>query len=68
MRIAVLAVGSRGDVQPMLVLALGLQAAGHTVRLATHEAYAPLAREYGLELAVALDDPFTGMNAGVGGA
>lgn len=66
MQIAVLAVGSRGDVQPMLILARALRAAGHNVRLATHEAYAPLAREYGLELAVALDNPFTGMNAGVG--
>jgi sterol 3beta-glucosyltransferase len=35
MRIDVLAVGSRGDVQPFIALGLGLRAAGHQVRLVT---------------------------------
>jgi sterol 3beta-glucosyltransferase len=40
MRIAVLAVGTRGDVQPLVALAAGLQAAGHDVTLATGTAFA----------------------------
>lgn len=36
LRITILAVGSRGDVQPYCALALGLQRAGHRVRVATH--------------------------------
>jgi len=39
MRITILAVGSRGDVQPTLALALGLQEAGHQVRLAALEPF-----------------------------
>ncbi|MBV8728583.1 MAG: glycosyltransferase family 1 protein [Acidobacteriia bacterium] len=35
MRIDILAVGSRGDVQPYLALGLGLRAAGHRVRFVT---------------------------------
>lgn len=67
MRVAIMAVGSRGDVQPMLALAHGLQAAGHTAVLATHAAFAPLAGEHGLTVSVELENPFTGMNSGVGG-
>ncbi|HLJ97164.1 MAG TPA: glycosyltransferase [Gemmataceae bacterium] len=40
MRIVIPSTGSRGDVQPYLALALGLQAAGHKVRLATHSDFA----------------------------
>lgn len=36
MRIAVLALDTRGGVQPYTVLALGLQAAGHDVRMVVH--------------------------------
>jgi sterol 3beta-glucosyltransferase len=42
MRIAVLAVGSRGDVEPFVALAAGLRTAGHEVTLATSPAYARL--------------------------
>ena len=34
MRISLIAFGTRGDVQPYVALALGLQAAGHSVRIA----------------------------------
>ena len=34
-RITILALGSRGDVQPYITLGQGLQAAGHQVRVAT---------------------------------
>ena len=36
MHFTILTIGSRGDVQPYLALAKGLQADGHRVRIATH--------------------------------
>jgi sterol 3beta-glucosyltransferase len=47
-KIFILTVGSRGDVQPYVALGAGLQAAGHTVILATLEAFAPLAAQHDL--------------------
>ncbi len=35
MRVTILTIGSRGDVQPYIALGLGLQACGHQVRLAS---------------------------------
>ncbi|MBL8045001.1 MAG: glycosyltransferase family 1 protein [Anaerolineales bacterium] len=49
MTIAIMALGTRGDVQPYVALAVGLQSAGHTVRVITHENYERLVRAYGLE-------------------
>jgi sterol 3beta-glucosyltransferase len=49
MRITVMTVGSRGDVQPLLALARGLQGAGHAVRFATHEVFEGFVRENGLD-------------------
>ncbi len=49
MRIAIIAMGSRGDVQPYIALGKGLKAAGHTVRLVTHENFEGLVGAYGLE-------------------
>ena len=49
MRVTIIAIGSRGDVQPYIALGVGFLAAGHTVYLATHEEFAPMAREYGME-------------------
>ena len=39
MRITCLTIGSRGDVQPYIALCKGLQAEGHTARIATHGEY-----------------------------
>ena len=39
MRITCLTIGSRGDVQPYIALCKGLQAEGHTTKIATHEEY-----------------------------
>lgn len=36
MRVTIVTAGTRGDVQPYIALGLGLQVAGHVVRLATH--------------------------------
>jgi sterol 3beta-glucosyltransferase len=49
MRIAIIAMGTRGDVQPYLALGKGLTAAGHLVRLITHENFEQLVRSHGLE-------------------
>jgi sterol 3beta-glucosyltransferase len=49
MRIAIIAMGSRGDMQPYLALGKGLKTAGHQVRLMTHENFAQLVSSYGLE-------------------
>ena len=49
MRIAIVALGSRGDVQPYLSLGKGLKAAGHFVRLITHQNFERLVTSHGLE-------------------
>ena len=50
MRITVLSLGSRGDVQPFIALAAGLQKTGsHKVRFAAPDNFESLAREYGLD-------------------
>jgi len=49
MRIAIIATGSRGDVQPYVALGKGLKAVGYIVRLITHENFADLVRSHGLE-------------------
>jgi sterol 3beta-glucosyltransferase len=50
-RLTLVAVGTRGDVQPLLALGAGLSAGGHCVRLATHPVFEPEARACGLEFA-----------------
>ncbi len=50
MRITVLAIGSRGDVQPLLALAVGLKQTGrHKVRFAAPDNFESLVREYSLD-------------------
>lgn len=49
MRCTILAVGSRGDVQPLVALGAGLQAAGFTVRFATHRDFEASVRRHGLD-------------------
>jgi sterol 3beta-glucosyltransferase len=49
MRIAIIALGSRGDVQPYIALGRGLKQAGYTVRLATHENFEGLVSSHDLE-------------------
>ena len=48
MRITILTIGSRGDVQPYIGLGLGLQQRGHAVTIATHANYRALIKQYGL--------------------
>lgn len=51
MKIIIPTIGSRGDVQPYIALALGLQGAGHAVTLATHPAMCKLVDSYGVQFA-----------------
>ena len=49
MRIAIIALGSRGDVQPYVALGKGLLKAGHTVRVSSHQDFKGLIEAHGLE-------------------
>jgi UDP:flavonoid glycosyltransferase YjiC (YdhE family) len=49
MHITILALGSRGDVQPYAALGIGLKQAGHQVRFITFENFSHYARDNGLE-------------------
>src|SRR5581483_5927638 len=51
MRVTLIAIGTRGDVQPTVAIGIGLRQAGHEVRVATHPPFEPLVRERGLEFA-----------------
>ncbi len=51
MRITLLTVGSRGDIQPYVALGIGLKAAGHEVCVATETNYQALVTSHELEFA-----------------
>jgi Glycosyltransferase family 28 N-terminal domain len=51
MRLTLLTIGSRGDVQPMVALGQGLRRAGHEVQIATFGSFRPLVEEALLPLA-----------------
>src|SRR5688500_5521736 len=51
MKIALLTLGTRGDVQPYAVLGGALQRRGHQVVLSTARNFESLARSYGIEFA-----------------
>ncbi|MGH2537015.1 MAG: glycosyltransferase [Candidatus Promineifilaceae bacterium] len=51
MKVTILTAGSRGDVQPYVALGVGLQAAGHRVRLASHDSFRDLVQGHGLAFA-----------------
>lgn len=53
----VLAVGSRGDLQPYVSLGLGLKAAGHRVQLATHASFEGSVTGHGLGFSPLEGDP-----------
>lgn len=48
MRITIVTIGTRGDAQPYLALAVGLQAAGHQVTLCTHDNFRMFIESYGV--------------------
>jgi sterol 3beta-glucosyltransferase len=50
MHITLIALGSRGDVQPYAALGKGLKAAGHVVNFATFESFRPLIEAHRLDV------------------
>lgn len=50
MHIAISTLGSRGDVQPLVALAVGLQHAGHRVTLGTSHTFTEWIQSYGVEV------------------
>jgi Glycosyltransferase family 28 N-terminal domain len=59
-RVAVLAIGSRGDVEPFLALSTGLRRRGHTVVVATHAEFAAMVTGVGVDLRGAGRQPARG--------
>ncbi len=57
MRITILTYGSRGDVQPFLALAIGLQNAGHKVKLAAPHRFEGFVEAYGVPFLPLAGDP-----------
>jgi sterol 3beta-glucosyltransferase len=57
MKITILTYGTRGDVQPFVALALGLQKAGHLVRLAAPGRFMDFAAQQGITFAPLPGDP-----------
>lgn len=51
MKICILTIGTRGDVQPYIALGLGLKAVGHEVTIATLGEFESLVKEYGMQYA-----------------
>lgn len=57
MKITIVTVGSRGDVEPYIALGLGLRHSGHEVSLATHSGYETAIRQRGLGFFAVEGDP-----------
>lgn len=56
MKILLLSIGSRGDIQPFIALGLGLKKAGYEVAVCTAESHQSWVREYGLDYAHMTDE------------
>jgi len=68
MRITILAMGSRGDIQPMVALGVGLHDAGHGVRIATHSNFETWIQAQGLDFAPLEGDAQSMVNSAQGQA
>lgn len=51
MQITIVTLGSRGDVQPLVALGIGLKEAGYEVAVNTHQVFAQFVQDYGLGFA-----------------
>jgi sterol 3beta-glucosyltransferase len=56
MRILLLALGTRGDIQPLVALGKSLKHAGHDVAVCTSTSFAPWIKEHGLDYAYLNND------------
>lgn len=68
MRIAIIAIGSEGDVRPFAALGSGFKQAGHEIVLVTHATYEKLARSSGLDFAEVSGNPLEIIRGGAGQA
>jgi sterol 3beta-glucosyltransferase len=59
MNVLLLAIGTRGDIQPFIALGLRLREAGYRVRLASHAAFRAFVADSGLEFYPLGGDPVT---------
>ena len=66
MRVDILAIGSQGDVQPCVALGIGLQRAGHRVRVITLGGFEELVRSRGLDHLVIGESPQDVANTAAG--
>jgi sterol 3beta-glucosyltransferase len=66
MHITILALGSYGDVLPIVTLGKGLKAAGHQVRVATFENFGNMVAQHGLDFHPIRGDAQSILNAGGG--
>jgi sterol 3beta-glucosyltransferase len=57
MKIMIIAIGSRGDVQPLVALGLGLKSKGHDVAIATHAIFECFVKSHGLGFFLIKADP-----------
>jgi len=57
MKITILALGSRGDVQPMVALGKGLKSVGYDVNIATHAMFESFVNEMGLNMSLVNTNP-----------
>ncbi len=57
LRIVIVTIGSRGDVQPYIALSQGLIRAGHNVTIATHEEFRGFVEGYGVTFNVLSGNP-----------
>jgi sterol 3beta-glucosyltransferase len=57
MKITILTYGSRGDIQPFIALACGLQRNGHQVKLAAPHRFADFVAQYGIPFVPLAGDP-----------
>ena len=52
MKITIVTVGTRGDVEPFVAFGQGLQKTGHVVKIATHAQFESFVRQHGLDFAL----------------
>lgn len=63
MKITILTVGSRGDIEPFVALGEGLQASGHVVSIATEIRFEKFLTERGLQFCAVPGDTYAAMNS-----
>ena len=68
MKITILALGSRGDAEPLIALGLGLRKAGYEVCIATHAPFETAVRNSGLQFSLVEPNPIEVMQSPVGQA